>query len=88
MPEDTLEYVEDEDEDDADNIDNAAVEEEVDNNENDAVEEEVDDNNTVEEVYDADGNNDEKREEMKSFNFKEEMGMLCKWSGVQSRTQN
>ena len=65
---DTLEYIQDEDEDDADN---AAVEEEVDNNDNAAVEEEVDDN-------DPDGDNDEKREEPKPFNFEEEMGTLCK----------
>ena len=68
LPGDTLEYVQDEDKDDADN---AAVEEEVDHNDNAAVEEEVDD-------YDADGNDDEKREELKPFNFKEEMGTLCK----------
>ena len=68
LPGDTLEYIQDEDEDDADN---AAVEEEVDDNDNAAVEEEVDDN-------DADGDDDEKREEPKPFNFKEEMGTLCR----------
>ena len=35
------------------------------------MEEEVDDN-------DAYGDDDEKREEPKPFNFEEEMGMLCK----------
>ena len=68
LPGDTLEYVQDEDEDYADH---AAVEEEVDDNDNTAVEEEVDDN-------DADGDDDEKREELKPFNFEEEMGTLCK----------
>ena len=68
LREDTLEYVQDEDKDDADN---AAVEEEVDDNDKAAVEEEVDNN-------DADGDDDEKREEPKPFNFEEEMGTLCK----------
>ena len=63
LPEDTLEYVHDEDDDD--------VEEEVDDNDNAVVEEEVDDN-------DGHGDNDEKREELKAFNFEEEMGTLCK----------
>ena len=69
VPVDTLEYVEDEDEGDA----------EVNNNDNDAVEEEVDDKNADQEIYDVVGDDDEKREERKSFNFKEEMGTLCKW---------
>ena len=47
------------------------VEEEVDDNDNTTVEEEVDDN-------DGHGDDDEKREETKPFNFEEEMGMLCK----------
>ena len=68
IPGDTLEYVQDEDEDDANN---AAVKEDVDNKDNAAVEEEVDDN-------DVDGDDDEKREEPKPFNFEEEMGTLCK----------
>ena len=69
VPVDTLEYVEDEDEGDA----------EVDDNDNNAVEEEVDNNNADQEVYDVVGDDDEKREERKSFNFEEEMGTLCKW---------
>ena len=68
LREDTLEYIQDEDKDDADN---AAVEEEVDDNDNAAVEEEVDNN-------EMDGDDEEKREEPKPFNFEEEMKMLCK----------
>ena len=68
IPGDTLEYVQDEDEDDAHNT---AVEEDVDDYDNAAVEEEVDNN-------DANGDEDEKREEPKPFNFEEEMGTLCK----------
>ena len=68
VPVDTLEYVEDEDEGDA----------EVNDNDNDAVEEEVDDKNADQEVYDVVGDDEEKREERKSFNFEEEMGTLCK----------
>ena len=45
--------------------------EEVDDNDNTAVEEEVDNN-------DVHGDDDEKREELKPFNFQEEMGTLCK----------
>ena len=93
VPEDTLEYVEDE-----------GVQDNKDDAYNNAVEEEVDDNNAVEEeVYDADkevrdGDDDtsatspeklgsgdrpgeryaEKKEEKKSFNFKEEMETVCK----------
>ena len=66
VPVDTLEYVEDE------------GDAEVNDNENDAVEEEVDDKNAHQEVYDVVGDDDEKREERKSFNFEEEMGTLCK----------
>ena len=69
MPVDTLEYVEDEDEGYA----------EVNDNDDDAVEEEVDDKNADQEVYAVVGDDDEKREERKSFNFEEEMGTLCKW---------
>ena len=42
------------------------------------MEEEVDDKNADQELYDVVGDDDEKSEERKSFNFEEEMGTLCK----------
>ena len=65
---DTLEYIEDEDEGDT----------EVNNNDNDAVDEEVDNKNADQEIYDVVGDDNEEREEKKSFNFEEEMKTLCK----------
>ena len=69
VPVDTLEYVEDEDEGDT----------EVNDNDNDAVDEEVDNKNADQEIYDVVGNDNEEREEKKSFNFEEDMKTLCKW---------
>ena len=84
IPEDTLEYVQDEGvQDDEDDADKNAVEEEVD----DVYEEERDgDNDTSatseEKIGSDDGRGEryaEKREEKKSLNFEEEMETLCSW---------
>ena len=76
MQVDTLEYVEDEDE----------GETEVNDNDNDAVDEEVDNKNADQEIYDIVGDDNEEREEKKSFNFKERDEDIMQTVGVQSRT--
>ena len=83
VPEDTLEYVQDEEVQDEDDADNNAVEEEV----YEVDEEERDGNDDMsatsqEKIGSGDRRGEryaEKREEKKSFNFEEEMETVCKW---------
>ena len=42
------------------------------------MDEEVDNKNADQEIYDVVGDDNEEREEKKSFNFEEEMKTLCK----------